>query len=159
MQQFSRLAFFIGICACWGCAATSSKTTVSEGDFGHRIDGETDGRRTVVITPAASTDTFEVSPVAYETVDIRLGVRIGDSTPVELLIKGALPDACTELHGVNQTRTETEVIVQLQTRRARGALCATVLRPYRFYLTLDGVFKTGRYTLDLNGRRQPFTVN
>jgi len=141
------------------CSTTETVTVDDEGtDFGHRIEGETDGRRTVVITPAGNVNDFEVSPAPYETVDIRIGRKDVQGTPIELLIKGALPDACTELHGVNQTRNNGEVIVQIQSRRPGGALCATVIRPYRFYLALDGAFAPGRYALDLNGRSHQFSV-
>ncbi len=142
-----------------GCGSTRTVTVGPESaDFGHRIEGETDGRRTVVITPTNNASDYDVSPAPYETVDIRIGGSNGEGTPIELLIKGALPDACTELHGVSQTRTGSEVIVQLQSRRPTGALCATVIRPYRFYLALDGTYAAGRYTLDLNGRSQQFSI-
>jgi hypothetical protein len=141
------------------CSTTETVTVDGEGtDFGHRIEGETDGRRTVVITPAGNASEYEVSPAPYETVDIRIGRKDLQGTPIELLIKGSLPDACTELHGVNQTRNDAEVIVQIQSRRPSGALCATVIRPYRFYLALDGAFAPGQYALDLNGRTHQFSV-
>jgi hypothetical protein len=141
------------------CSTTSTVTVDDEGtDFGHRIEGETDGRRTVVVTPPDDANEYDVSSAVFETVEIRVGRRELEGTPIELLIKGSLPDACTELHGVNQTRNAGEVIVQLQSRRPRGALCASVIRPYRFYLALDELFSAGRYTLDLNGRSQPFSV-
>lgn len=154
----SRPILLVGIFALAGCAAISSQPPPEEGDFGHRIEGETEGRQTIVITPVSNADDYDVSSAPFESIDVRIGDQDTDGAAVELLIKGSLPDACSELHGVNQTQTGDEIVVQLQSRRPTGALCATVLRPYRFYLGLEGTFAPGRYTLDLNGRRQQFSV-
>ena len=48
--------------------------------------------------------------------------------------------------------------ITLDTRRPRGALCAAVMRPYRFYLTLEGTYAAGPWTLKLNGAAYPFEV-
>ena len=78
--------------------------------------------------------------------------------PVEVLIKGALPDACAELHRVTQQRTARLIDIQLTMRRPQGAVCATVVRPYRFYVLLDGLYEPGPYTLSVNGVVKPFEI-
>ncbi len=158
-QRVIRILPILSFVLLTGCGSSSAVSVDEEGtDFGHRIEGETDGRRTVVVIPATNADSYNVSPAPFATVDIRIGRKEAEGTPVELLVKGALPDACTELHGVNQTRNNNEVIVQIQSRRPGEALCATVVRPYRFYVSLDGFFAAGRYTLNLNGRSKQFSI-
>ncbi|TDI77543.1 MAG: hypothetical protein E2O84_00845 [Bacteroidetes bacterium] len=142
-----------------GCMSANSGGGNVESGFGNReTDGE-GGRSTIVITSVPNVNEYVVSPVPFESADIRVGTRENGTAPVEILVKGAFPDSCTELHGANQTRTNSEVIVNIQARRPVNAVCASVMRPYRFYLTIDGTFESGRYTLDLNGVRQVFVVN
>ena len=43
-------------------------------------------------------------------------------------------------------------------RRRRGVLCASVVRPYRFYLVLEGQYEQGHYTLKINGVAHTFVV-
>ncbi len=86
------------------------------------------------------------------------GAPPSDSTRVEVLIRGSFPDACYELSGVTQSRVARLVDVTLTVRRPQGAFCATVVRPYRFYLMLDGRFARGPYTLTVNGTVAPFEV-
>ena len=78
--------------------------------------------------------------------------------PVEVLIKGALPDACAALDEAEQARVVNLIDVTLTMRRPRGALCAQVVRPFRFYLPLDGTFPPGSYTLKVNGAAYPFRI-
>ena len=82
----------------------------------------------------------------------------GDSTAVEILVKGALPDACAELSAVTQVRRARYITVTLDMRTPAGRVCAAVARPYRFYLPLDGRFATGSYVLTLNGAVHPFQI-
>jgi hypothetical protein len=77
---------------------------------------------------------------------------------VEVLVKGALPDACSALDAVTQRQTGHFVTLALTMRQPRGAVCAQVVRPYRFYVRLDSLFEAGSYTLTLNGRTVPFQI-
>ena len=81
-----------------------------------------------------------------------------DSARVEVLVRGSFPDACYELSGVAQNRIARLIDVTLTARRPQGAFCATVVRPYRFYLLLDGLYAPGPYTLTVNGTVAPFEV-
>ena len=37
-------------------------------------------------------------------------------------------------------------------RRPNGTVCASVMRPYRFYVLLEGNFDDGNYALKVNDR-------
>ena len=130
--------------------------------FGHRFEGQApDGRRTITIAaPPEGTPSYTYLPATFESVTIRPAplTAASDSVEVEVLVKGALPDACIELHAFGQERTGNLVDGTLQMRRPEGTTCVSVSRPYRLYLMLEGVYGQGNYTLTLNGRAVPFEI-
>ncbi len=83
---------------------------------------------------------------------------MASEVPVEILVKGSLPDGCTELHEVSQERFGHIIHLNVRMRRPQGSVCTRVMRPYRFYLRLDGLFEEGHYTLKLNERVFPFAI-
>ena len=103
-------------------------------------------------------------PAVFDTVQTYPRFDMVDSTawkegvPVEVLIKGALPDACTELHQVRQERYGHLIRVELLVRRPKRKTCVSVARPYKFYLRLEGRYPPGHYTLRVNDRVFPFEV-
>jgi hypothetical protein len=133
--------------------------------FGHRYADEApDGRSTIVIAPPDTAKAYFYYPAVFDTVHVRpapFGDVTSDATSetkVEILVKGSFPDACTELHEAEQTRSGHIVEVDLQMRKPQGAVCAAVRRPYRFYLMLTGRYAPGNYTLLINGDEFPFEV-
>ncbi len=146
-----------------GCLGSSEKVLEPEQQFGQRADNASaDGRTTTVIQPQSDDLEYRYFPAIFSTITVRVAPRTpeneSDGVPVELLIKGAFPDSCTELNDVSQTRAGSIVNITLEMRRPKGRVCASVLRPYRFYLGLDGTFGTGAYVVKLNGRSRPFEV-
>ena len=139
-----------------GCAG-SGGADVPDRQFGQRPDGD-EARETLLITPPDSTAEFFYYPAYASEVVVRSGPEAVGQRPVELLIKGALPDACTELHGIRQEQKGHIIEVTFETRRPKGAVCAQVVRPFRFYYVLADPLAPGDYTLKLNGSVQPFTV-
>lgn len=152
--------------AAFGCATLSEpEQEPPDEQYGHRHEGGTPGgRETIVITPPESDEAYFYYPAVIDSVHVRPApFRPGapadaQEVEVEVLIKGAFPDACTELHAVEQTRTGRLLEVTLETRRPRGAVCARAKRPYRFYMLLDGLYGLGSYTLRLNNEAYPFQV-
>lgn len=144
--------FAVGLAACGG----SSEAT-EENPFGQRID-DGEERETLLITPPVATEEFFYYPALYETIEVRAGAIEGGRRPVELLIRGALPDGCTALHHIGQERIGNQIAVTFEMRRPKGAVCTQVVRPYRFYYTLEEPLAPGDYTLTMNGAVKPFTV-
>lgn len=146
------------------CAGSKEVEVSPDEQYGHRFEGEgPEGRRTVDVTPAEGADEYFYSPAVIDTVHVRPAPFTSDQAeggqvPVEVLVKGSLPDACTELHEVDQTRSGHIVDLRVEMRRPRRAVCATVVRPYRFYVKLDGLYGPGSYTLKVNDRPYPFAV-
>lgn len=158
-----RVLFSLGLAmGLIGCAGSGDESVAPDDQFGHRYEGVApDGRETVLIEPGDSSETFVELPVALDSVHVRPARREalpGEAVPVEVLIKGALPDACSQLNEANQQRMEHFVTVTLTVRRPRGAMCADVVRPFRFYLPLDGTFAPGSYSLRINGAAHPFRI-
>ncbi|MEX0600492.1 MAG: hypothetical protein WD021_11235 [Rhodothermales bacterium] len=147
-------------------SCTGSKEVEAPPDerFGHRfVDQGPEGRRTIDVTPPRSGAEFYYYPAVIDTVQVRpasftTGLAESGQVPVEVLVKGSLPDACTELHDVDQERMGHLIEIRLEMRRPRGVVCAAVARPYRFYLALDGLYGPGSYTLKLNRKVFPFGI-
>lgn len=146
------------LAGCGGSAAAER----SDERFGHRFRGTApDGRETVLITPPADSVRYLLYPAVVDSAAVRperavLGA--GESTTVEVLVKGALPDACAQLDAIQQRRAGHYVTVTLQMRQPRERVCAAVVRPFRFYMSLVGEYPSGSYVLTLNGVVVPFQV-
>ncbi len=155
------LAFLLAavLAACAGIRTTEKPL---DEQFGHRFEGRAaDGRETVVISTPEDEVEYVYFPATHDTVHVRQSVPdspMAEYTQVEVLIKGAFPDACTELHSVDQQRAEHILTVALEMRRPRGVLCASVVRPYRYYLLLSGEYEPGHYSLKINNASHPFVV-
>lgn len=123
-----------------------------------------DKRETMILSPPDSTVEYFYYPAPFDTVLIRpepfdTSRAIEDQqVRVEVLVKGALPDACTELHEVEQERYARLIDVSIIMRRPRKQVCLSVVRPYRFYIWLKGRYAPGHYTLRINERVIPFTI-
>ena len=150
------LAAGTALAACGG-----GRRTTADDRYGDRRDGwGPDGRETLLIVPADSARVF-VYPAVVDSVAVRpaqTSVAAGERVPVEVLVKGAMPDACSALDAVTQSQTGHFVTMTLTMRQPRGAVCAQVVRPFRFYVRLDSLFAPGSYTLALNGRVTPFRI-
>ena len=154
----------VGLAA--GCSGSrSAEEALPDERFGHRYDSEApDGRRTIAIAPADSAVDYFYYPAPFDSVNVRPALfeagipSEGQQVEVEVLIKGAFPDACMELHAIEQERTGHIINVTLEMRRPQGSICASVRRPYRFYVMLQGRYRLGNYTLKLNGTAIAFQV-
>ncbi len=145
-----------------GCASLSPQATGEE-QFGHRVEGNSsDGRATIAVTPPEEGTDYRYFAATYDTIVTRSETvslsNVAAGVPVEVLIKGSFPDSCSQLHDVVQQKAGNLILVTLTMRRPQGAICASVLRPYRFYLTLDGLYSPGPYSLKLNDVSHPFVI-
>ena len=145
-------------------ACSGSNVTVSsdpDRQFGHRYEGvPPDGYNVVTISVPEEELDFTYFPATFDHVIVRPElIRLEqDTVEVEILVKGSLPDACMELHAFDQKRAGNLITATLQMRRPASRVCATVRRPYRLYLILEGGFTQGNYSLNLNDEVVPFTV-
>lgn len=146
-----------------GCTGSGEGRKPPDQRYGHRYAEPTeDGRRTLTLAPPDTAARHFVYPAPIGEVIVRHAepskAEDAATVPVELLIKGTLPDACMSLSDAAQKRRGHLIAVTLQMRRPLGAVCEPVLRPYRFYLPLDGRYEAGPYTLKVNGVVKPFVL-
>ncbi|MFT4604307.1 MAG: inhibitor of cysteine peptidase [Rhodothermales bacterium] len=141
-----------------GCTTVRRDAPEPENQFGQRDEVSEDGRVTTVIGPADGTQVYRYRDAMVQEVFVRTAPPADQPVAVEVLVKGAFPDSCTELHEATQERSANQISVKLTTRRPQGALCAAVIRPFRFYLELEGSYDEGHYTLNLNGGAHPFQI-
>ncbi len=147
------LVLLVSLGACSG----SSEVTEDDAGFGSRTE-EDENRETMLLAPPDSAQEYFYYPAYFSEIEVRTGPVEDGRRPVELFIKGALPDGCTVLHDLRQERRGNLIEVVFEMRRPKGAVCTQVVRPYRFYYTLTGALAPGDYTLKLNDTIEPFTV-
>jgi hypothetical protein len=152
----------LGAFALGGCAASRDEEPPPGEQFGTRLPDEATVE-TLQITRPGEEESFYTIPAVLDGVTLRVepfepGTPAAEGTRVEALVKGAFPDACSALHTVEQERALRINDVMIEMRRPQGQLCATVVRPFRYYLMLDGTFTPGAYTLLVNGKEYPFVV-
>lgn len=95
---------------------------------------------------------------AVDTVD----VLIMESFPVQvsLVVKGDLPDGCTEFGEMDVTRDGTTFRVRIPTERPEDAMCTQALVPYDLTIPLDVLgLAAGTYTVDVNGAAASFVLS
>jgi hypothetical protein len=113
-------------------------------EFGHRRPERTPEDPDIIsVAPPDTTRSFFYTEAPVMEVIPRAGPAENGLVPMEIFVRGAFPDACYELHAVEQRRSAQLVDVTLTARRPQGAFCATVVRPYRF---------------SVNGKQVPFEV-
>ena len=89
-----------------------------------------------------------------------LSVQVLESFPVQVhaVVRGTLPDSCTEIGQISQERSGNAITVTIPTTRDPLALCAQALVPVEVTVSLDGDFPSGEYTVTVNGVTETFRV-
>ncbi|GAB5535583.1 MAG: hypothetical protein Rubg2KO_18320 [Rubricoccaceae bacterium] len=157
------LMLLLGVSALSACSGLGGASEPDPDDeFGHRYENwERDGRETLLLDVHGDTTRTLLFDAVVESANIRASepaVLPGEETAVEVLIKGAIPDACSVLNAAEQSRAGRFVTVSLTMRQPIDEVCAQVIRPFAFYLVLEGGFAAGSYTLTLNGTAHPFRI-
>lgn len=148
-----------------GCFSSEPVQLPPDQRFGHRYEGKwaPDGRLNLVIEPPEPEVDYFYYPAPYDSVVIRPAAFTREEggqpyTRVEVLIKGAFPDTCTELHEVEQSRAANLLRLNVTMRRPKGAACMQARRSYRYYVMLDGIFRPGDYALQVNAVNYTFSL-
>lgn len=142
--MFNKLLFWMGVIAllggllsaCSGAAPTTPSPTAE---------------------PTTGPATDSVTPAPVDQVEI----LIMESFPVQInvIVNGNLPDGCTTLDAVEQTRTDNTYQITLMARRPADAVCTQQLTPYQEIIPLDVVdLPAGNYTVNVNGTLAGFAL-
>jgi hypothetical protein len=131
--------------------------------FGHRTeDRDARGRQVMAVSPPPADADVLVYPIVVDSLRIRVEPPVPQQPVqprrVDVLVTSFFPDTCYRLNEVRQERIGNLIDVRLTMWRTRGATCALVVRPFRFYFELDEPLEPGAFTLRLNGEPFPFEV-
>jgi hypothetical protein len=135
-----------------GCALTD--LLPAEGPDSPTSDSGSNGGATGP-TPTLAT-VGEVDLLQVDSVE----VVIRESFPPQIsaMVRGTLPDSCTQVGEIAQTKSGNAVEVTIQTVRDPLALCAQALVPVEVAVDLEGDFPAGDYTVTVNGVSATFRV-
>jgi inhibitor of cysteine peptidase len=135
------LAIVLGV---MGCASPSTPTPgVPPAEEPTEVDGEGE-----VIIKGAPVDSIEL--------------LLMESFPLQMsaLVRGNLPDGCTEISHSEQTREEDVIRIDLFTRRPADAICTQVLVAYEESVRVDILgLPAGEYVVSVNGVEASFSLD
>jgi inhibitor of cysteine peptidase len=106
------------------------------------------------------TDTPSGTVAGQASID-SVEIAILESFPVQVqaVVKGNLPDGCTQIKEATTTFADDTFHVNLTTERSADAVCTQALVPFEEIIPLDvaGLLK-GDYTVDVNGVTETFEL-
>jgi len=102
-----------------------------------------------------------VDTICAEANVKRIEILILESFPVQVQVRamGYLPDGCTTICDISQSREGDVFTVIITTSRPADAFCTQVLVDFEELIPLDVVgLPAGTYTVDVNGVTDTFTL-
>jgi inhibitor of cysteine peptidase len=88
-------------------------------------------------------------------------VQSSDTPPVQikLLVRGNLPDSCTNIGEIKQEYSDNSFQVQIATSRPSDVMCAAMLTPFEQVVSLNTAgLSAGTYSVIVNGIQTTFTL-
>ena len=152
------LALVLGLAACGldvGQQVPPVPTPTPTPGPGEPISGDTP----TVATQA--TPTIWGNVVTGEAVVETVELLMLESFPVQVhvIAKGYLPDPCTMISNVEQSRTGSTFNVKISTVRPADKVCVEVLEPFEQNIPLDvHGLKAATYTVNVNGVTETFEL-
>ncbi len=77
---------------------------------------------------------------------------------VQVIIRGYLPDPCTDIHRISEQLEGSTVRVTVETRRESDTMCAQVIEDFEVAYALSSLPGRGTYVVSVNGVEAQFTV-
>jgi inhibitor of cysteine peptidase len=106
-------------------------------------------------------DSVEAPSLVPGTLPVEeVDVVVLESFPYQLRaqVRGYLPDGCTRLDQVSQTRAGNVIEVTITTLRERDAICIQRIEIVERTIALEGGYLPGDYVLRVNGLERRFTL-
>ena len=90
----------------------------------------------------------------------RVDVKVMESQParISLDVEGEHPDGCEYPVIVGQTRQGNTVDIEVYREVPADVICPMILKPYRNTISVDGSFKSGEYTINVNSHSQAVSI-
>ncbi len=154
----------LGVFVLAGCVSSDPAALPPDLRYGHRYEREgPDGRLTMHITAPEPGRLYFRYPVPMDSAYVRSGPFSttppdSGSTTAEVLLKGTLPDACSDLDSVGYEKSGHLIRMSVIMRRPQGAVCAAISRPFRLYVDFEEPFAAGSYTLKIDDVVFPFEI-
>jgi inhibitor of cysteine peptidase len=109
----------------------------------------------------AACDSVDSPTLVPGTLPIEaVDVVVLESFPYQLRaqVRGYLPDGCTRIDQVSQTRDGNVIDVTITTLRERDAICIQRIEPVNRTIALEGGYLPGEYVLRVNGVERRFQL-
>jgi len=108
-------------------------------------------------SPSQPDSSILVSRIQIESVAIRLA----PSFPVQAFarVRGVVGDGCSRLLPIEQSRAGNVITLEIKRQRPRDAICTQIAILFDQEIRLEGEFRTGEYTLSVNGNASSFRVD
>lgn len=104
---------------------------------------------------------YEIGMAQVDSVDIVL--KESFPVQVDVMVKGNLPDGCTELGDAKQALVAKTFNITLETRKLKDTdvMCTQALVPFEETIALENVvgISAGEYTVNVNGVKKNFTMD
>lgn len=100
-------------------------------------------------------------PVIVSRIQVEsVRVRFAQSFPVQVFarVQGVIGDGCSELLPIEQSRAGSVITLEIKRQRPRDAICTQIAKLFDQEIRLPGEFRTGEYTLNVNGSPSSFQV-
>jgi len=104
---------------------------------------------------------YEIGQASIREVDVVLK----ESFPVEVnvIVKGDLPDGCTDLGSINQNLVGNVFNIKLETKKLKDTdvMCTQALVPFESNIPLENVVgvSAGEYVVNVNGVEKSFKMD
>ncbi|MDQ5883169.1 MAG: inhibitor of cysteine peptidase [Patescibacteria group bacterium] len=104
---------------------------------------------------------YEIGKASVESIDILLK----ESFPVrvDVIVKGNLPDGCTEIGDAKQQLVGSTFNINLETKKLKDTdvMCTQALVPFEKTIALENVvgISAGEYTVNVNGVMKKFKMD
>lgn len=156
LAVFMLLGFILSACAPW-------TTIISAlGQQPTPVEVLSTAESTIPAMPTLDSAQTEVptgyQPVAIDQVEVQVGV--GSPIPVQVVIRGWLPDTCAQLEFIQQEQAGPIFWLTLSAVPSSVDGCIQDTIPFRVVIPLNVVdLPGGEYTVDVNGKRATFTLD
>ncbi|MBI4019447.1 MAG: hypothetical protein HY364_04280 [Candidatus Aenigmarchaeota archaeon] len=90
-----------------------------------------------------------------------VNIQITESFPVQIraIAEGYLPDGCTQIDNISQTREGNAFLINITTKRPAEAICTQALAPFEELINLNAEnLPAGNYTVNVNGIQAGFEL-
>jgi inhibitor of cysteine peptidase len=114
----------------------------------------------IILITIFATGCFSILPVIGLALVDEIDILILESFPVQInvIVRGNLPDPCTEIYQVTQKKESNTFFVSIKTYRPPGP-CIQIITPFEVKIPLNVYgLPAGTYTVDVNGVQDTFDL-